>query len=125
MRTPKITAAPVVDEYLATIMAAEPDPVEALALDQATTKGVWTIGPIVPDPIKHGRVVKLACGHYTLSRARFRARCQRCGQMIRAGYDHDGYRRLGIPDRFSWPDDPFRHVHEVQRDELTSKAPII
>lgn len=32
--------------------------------------------------------------------------------MIRAGWDHDGFRRLKEPDTFSWPDDPLRVLHE-------------
>ena len=104
--------APVVNSFLAVILAGEPNPMETFAADQASAKGVWAIGVAQADLLKHGRVVKLACGHVTLTKALNRARCPRCGEMIRAGYDYDAFRRRGVPDNFSWPDDPFRSVHE-------------
>ncbi len=57
----------------------------------------------------------LECGHYVLSRALHRAPCQRCGEMIRSGYDHDGFRRLGMPDKFHWPEDPLLELNEGAR----------
>lgn len=108
----RLRAAPVVRQALAELLAGEPNPMEKFAADQASAKGVWVVGLAQMDLLKHGRVVKLDCGHYTLTKALHRAGCPRCGEMIRAGYDHDGFRRLGAPDEFSWPDDPFRAAHE-------------
>jgi len=105
--------APVVDPFLARLFAEERNPIEALVDDQASAKGVFVVGMAHADLLKAGRVVKLACGHFTLTKALRKAGCPRCGEMIRAGYDHDGFRRLGEPDTFSWPDDPFRAVHEL------------
>lgn len=107
-----VRPAPLVDKVLAGLLANEPNPLEDLAVDQASAKGVWGIGIAQADLLKQGRVVRLACGHYTVSKGLYKARCPRCGEMIRAGYDYDAFRRLGRPDEFSWPDDPFRTAHE-------------
>lgn len=108
-----MSPAPVVNPFLARLFAGEPNPFEALADDQASAKAIWAMGVAKADPVKHGRLVKLACGHFTVTKALHRARCPRCGEMIRAGYDYDGFRRLGGQDDFSWPGDPFRAVHEA------------
>ena len=104
--------APVVDPFLARLFAQERNPIEVVVDDQTSAKGVFAIGISHADLLKAGRVVKLACGHFTLTKALRKAGCPRCGEMVRAGYDHDGFRRLGEPDTFSWPDDPFRAAHE-------------
>ena len=103
--------APVVDATLARVLANERDPVEPLAVDQTRAVNVWTLG-VANTPTQRGRVVELACGHLVITRARHAAGCPRCGEMIRSGWDHDGFRRLGNPDTFHWPDDPFRVHHE-------------
>lgn len=116
--------APIVNPALAALMAGEHDPIEQLAEDQSSAKGVWAFGVASADLLKHGRVVKLACGHFTLTKALHRARCPRCGEMIRAGYDHDAFRRLGEPDGFSWPGDPFREAHEGRDFEFQKNPPV-
>ncbi|CAI10408.1 hypothetical protein p1B214 (plasmid) [Aromatoleum aromaticum EbN1] len=116
--------APIVNPVLAKLMANERDPVEALAGDQVSAKGIWAVGLAQTDLLRHGRVVKLACGHYTLTKATHRSGCPRCGEMIRAGYDHDAFRRQGAPDEFSWPDDPFRAVHEPPKAEFQRRSVI-
>lgn len=110
--------APVVDPFLARLFAQERNPIEVVVDDQASAKGVFVVGIAHADLLKAGRVVKLACGHFTLTKALRKAGCPRCGEMVRAGYDHDGFRRLGEPDTFSWPDDPFRAVHERGESRL-------
>lgn len=105
-------SAPVVNPALAKLLANEPNPVEALAADQASAKGLWAIGIAQADFLKHGRVVRLTCGHFKSTKATSKAQCPRCCEMIRAGYDHDAFRRLGAEDAFSWPEDPFLSIHE-------------
>lgn len=61
------------------------------------------------------RIVILECGHYALTRSLHRAACPRCGEMIRGGYDYDGFRRLGNPDTFDWPGDPLIALNEEGR----------
>lgn len=119
-----IRSAPIVNPMLAELMANERNPVEEFAADQASAKGVWSVGVAHADLLKHGRVVKLACGHYTLTKAIHKAACPRCGEMIRAGYGHDVFRRLGSPDEFSWPDDPFREIHESAESEFQRRTVI-
>lgn len=89
-----IRSAPIVNPMLAELMANERNPVEEFAADQASAKGVWSVGVAHADLLKHGRVVKLAYAHYTLTKAIHKAACPRCGEMIRAGYGHDVFRRL-------------------------------
>lgn len=88
-------SAPVVNPSLAKLLANEPNPVEALAADQASAKGLWAIGVAQADFLKHGRVVRLSCGHFTSTKATSKAQCPRCGEMIRAGYDHDAFHQAG------------------------------
>ncbi|WP_321967138.1 RING finger protein [Burkholderia cepacia] len=106
--------APVVNQSLANLFANESDPVEPLSSNQSTAlfrnAMVWKTGSH-PD-LKHGRLVALACGHYTITKALHRSKCPRCGAMIRAGYDYDAFRNRGALDDFSWPDDPLRPLHE-------------
>ncbi|KWW32409.1 MULTISPECIES: hypothetical protein [Cupriavidus] len=107
-------AAPIVDRFLADLLAGEPDPVELLVEDQ-THAMAWKMGQCQDAMMKHGRLVALSCGHFTMTKALHRAKCRRCGEMIRAGYDYDAFRNRGESDRFSWPSDPLRPLHE--RDE--------
>ena len=71
--------------------------------DQTSAKGVFVVGISHADLLKAGRVVKLACGHFTLTKALRKAGCPRCGEMVRAGYDYDGFRRLVSRMRFRGP----------------------
>lgn len=103
--------APVVNPYLAQLFANEPDPIEKLCANQNIPTAIWKAG--TADLIKGGqRLAVLMCRHYTLTKSSVRAKCQRCGEMIRAGYDYDAFRNLGETDDFSWPDDPLRPLHE-------------
>jgi hypothetical protein len=108
-------SAPIVNEKLAAFLADEPDPTEALAKAQGNalllTAMVWKAG-VHPD-LNRGRLVALECGHFTLTKALYRAKCRRCGEMIRSGYDYDAFRNLGVKDGFSWPGDPLRPLHEA------------
>ena len=61
------------------------------------------------------RIVILECGHYALTRSLRRAACPRCGEMLRSGYDYDGFRRLGNLDAFDWPGDPLVALNEEGR----------
>lgn len=106
--------APVVNPLLARLLASERNPVEPLSADQVRAVNVWTLGA-ANVPTWRGRVVELACGHLVVTRALRESGCPRCGEMIRAGWDYDGFRRLGGPDTFHWPDDPFRVHHEGER----------
>lgn len=109
-----MTAAPVVNQKLADLFARESDPVESITADQSSAlllqAMVWKTGGH-PDA-KRGRLAALACGHYTVTKALNRAKCPRCGEMIRAGYDYDAFRNRGGRDEFSWPSDPLRPLHE-------------
>jgi hypothetical protein len=104
-------SAPVVDSQLAAFLAGEPDPVEALVDDQSCSM-VWKSGMHAEEMLKHGRLALLACGHFTITKSLRKAKCRRCGEMIRSGYDYDEYRNLGGEDNFSWPGDPLRQLHE-------------
>nr|WP_023842385.1 hypothetical protein [Burkholderia sp. M701]BAO18842.1 hypothetical protein [Burkholderia sp. M701] len=118
--------APVVNSYLADLFSKEPDPFEALADDQRSALSWrWTLGS-QPDLLKHGRLVTLKCGHFTVTRSLHRAKCRRCGEMIRAGYDYDSFRNRGGADSFSWPDDPLRTLHErdEQMDHIHKYSPV-
>lgn len=103
--------APVVNPMLAKLLGDEPNPVEDLAEDQ-TAAMAWKTGLAAELMLRDGRLVLLTCGQLTLTKAMHRARCPRCGEMIRAGYDYDGFRNLGVPDDFCWPGDPLRVLHE-------------
>jgi len=115
------TAAPVVDRKLASLFAGETDPFEAVARDQGLAM-IWKTGIIVDAMVKHGRLVVLTCGHFAVTKSLHRAKCKRCGEMIRAGYDYDAFRNLGATDSFSWPDDPLRPLHESGNDATTNKC---
>lgn len=120
----KTDRAPICNEALAAILGNEPNPMESLVDDQSSARGVWTIGVANADLLKDGRVVKLACGHFTLTKSLKKARCARCGEMIRVGYDYDAFRNHGAPDDFSWPADPFLEIHESSGDEVSKWSPI-
>lgn len=98
-------------------LSEQPDPFERLAQDQGRALFLMTFGQATAAAdlfLKTGkRPVVLECGHLTLTRALMRAKCRRCGQMIRTGYDYDAFRNHGAPDDFSWPEDPFRLAHEA------------
>lgn len=104
------------------ILSRQPNPVERLASEvvQQKTHTGWfaDLSKRTDLFLKTGkRIVALECGHYVLSMSLHRAACHRCGEMIRSGYDHDGFRRLGMPDEFSWPQDPLLEINEGGRDE--------
>lgn len=107
------------DARLRELLRNEPNPVEKLASEQQLrTHSGWFAK--LPEQTAHfvrtgERIVVLECGHYVLSRALYRAGCPRCGEMIRRGYDHDGFRRLGMPDEFNWPEDPLLELNEGGR----------
>lgn len=109
------------DPALSDILSRHPNPVERLASEQQQSKthSGWfaDITKRSEHFLKTGkRIVALQCGHYVLTRSLYRAACPRCGEMIRSGYDHDGFRRLGMPDRFHWPEDPLRELNEGSRE---------
>ncbi len=105
------TDAPIVNHSLAELLAREPDPLEAVCEDQ-THAMAWKVGETGDALLKRGRLALLACGHFAITKALHRAKCRRCGEMIRAGYDYDAFRNLGHEDDFFWPGDPLRPLHE-------------
>lgn len=102
------------------LMSKQPDPVERLAADQAQAQSVWftgAAGGMTDLFLKAGkRLVALECGHYAITRALSRAKCRRCGEMIRAGWDYDAFRNHSAPDTFSWANDPLRELHEGREE---------
>lgn len=98
------------------LMHKQHDPVERLAADQGQVQSVWFTGTaqgMTALFLKTGkRLVALECGHYTITRALNRAKCRRCGEMIRAGWDYDAFRNHNAPDTFSWINDPLGEIHE-------------
>lgn len=112
----------MLDDALRDLLRRQPNPVEKLAseLQQLKTHNGWfaDITKQAEQFLKAGkRIVPLECGHYVLSSALHRAPCPRCGEMIRSGYDHDGFRRLGMPDKFHWPEDPLFELNEGGRGD--------
>lgn len=99
------------DNLLRELLRNEPDPFEAVAGDQ-TAAMPWKVGFNAELMMRRGRLAVLECGHFVLTKALRKAKCRRCGEMIRAGYDYDAFRNLGAQDTFSWPDDPLRELHE-------------
>lgn len=113
------------DQCLRDLLKRQPDPMEKLASEEQQLKihSGWfaDISKQSEHLLKTGkRIVALECGHYVLSRALHRASCPRCGEMIRSGYDHDGFRSLGMPDGFHWADDPLRELNEGAREHQHS-----
>lgn len=102
--------APVVNQRLADALKDQPNPMERFALNQGKAQLLWSRS--AETLIKKGRPVVLDCGHLTITKALNRAACPRCGEMIRAGFDYDGFRHHGYFDDFNWPEDPLRQVHE-------------
>lgn len=109
--------APVVDALLAALMADQGNPVESVSSASQFDFDPTLSAASVDQLLARGRIVRLACGHFKMTKALGRTGCPRCGEMIRAGWDHDGFRRLGNADTFSWPDDPLRLLHERQNGE--------
>lgn len=112
----------MLDDALRDLLRNQPNPVEKLASEQQQLKthSGWfaEITKRTEHFLKTGkRIVALECGHYVLSRSLHSAACKRCGEMIRSGYDHDGFRRLGMPDEFHWPNDPLVELNEGGRQD--------
>jgi hypothetical protein len=108
------------DRLLSELLRNEPNPIEKLANEQLQLQAIGSWFTDVPKWTAHfmktgQRIVALECGHYVLSKSLRRAACSRCGEMIRSGYDYDGFRRLGIADNFHWPDDPLFALNEGER----------
>lgn len=121
------------DDLLRELLRNEPNPIEKLSGEhqQLKTHSGWFAD--LPQRTAHflktgQRIVALECGHYVLSKALQRAACPRCGEMIRSGYEYDGFRRLGMPDDFHWPDDPLSTLNEGDRNDcdstITRRSPV-
>lgn len=109
--------APVADPRLAELFRGEPNPMEKLSARQDMALMV-TVPGIAHSLTKDGRLAALECGHFVMTKSLHRASCPRCGEMIRSGWDYDGFRNLGAPDTFSWPGDPLRILHEKMEATL-------
>lgn len=107
--------APVVDAVLAEAFQGAPDPVESLREDQGMAIFYTTIAS-TEGCAQKGRLVHLLCGHFVFTKATRRAKCPRCGEMIRAGYDYAAFRNGEAFDDFSWPDDPLGGIHNRAHD---------
>ncbi len=108
------------DAILRELLRNAPNPVKKLAPEQLQAQGQWLAALSRQRFIETGeRIVKLECGHYVLSRSLHKAACKRCGEMIRSGYDHDGFRRLGVKDEFHWPEDPLRAINEGDQEDCS------
>lgn len=64
------------------------------------------------------RVVELACGHRTVTKAISRCRCARCEEMLRRSVadgseDYESFRRGGKLDHMEWKQDPHRSLNET------------
>lgn len=64
------------------------------------------------------RVVELACGHRTVTKALTRARCLRCEEMLRRSIesgdeDYESFRHGDRRDTMEWHDDPHRPLNET------------
>jgi len=108
------------DEVLRQLLQDDRNPIERIAPDQSRCWSGWFTNQetLAAHYLKTGkRLVVLACGHYTLTAALQRAACPRCGEMIRSGYDYDGFRWRGVRDGFSWANDPLRSFNEGDRPD--------
>lgn len=106
------------DAILRELLRNAPNPVEKFAPEQSQAHSSWLNALSQRRFIETGqRIVKLECGHHVLSRSLYRAACKRCGEMIRSGYDHDGFRRLGEKDEFHWPEDPLGALNEGDQED--------
>lgn len=108
------------DDAIRSLLSKQPNPFEKLARaqEQMKTHSGWFAEITARSEyfLKTGkRIVLLECGHYALSKSLYRAACARCGEMIRSGYDYDGFRRLGMQDDFHWPNDPLATLNESGR----------
>ncbi len=121
MPSVKPPAAPIVNAELAKWLGREPDPIEPLHHAQEFEFDHLVHTRTVESLLKHGRLVRLACRHFRLTKALHRTGCSRCGEMIRAGWDYQGFRELGNPDTFSWPGDPLRQLHEAPETDGLAK----
>jgi hypothetical protein len=104
------TPAPLVDPVLAEAFRGMPDPREPLRADQGMALFYTTLANAKQAGTK-GRLAHLLCGHFVITKAIRSAKCPRCGEMIRAGYDYEAFRNGGGFDEFSWPDDPLGYIH--------------
>lgn len=109
------TCAPIVDAVLAEASRGTPNPVEPLREDQGMAIFYTTIANAKGHDQK-GRLAHLLCGHFVFTKATRRAKCPRCGEMIRAGYDYAAFRKGEAFDEFSWPDDPLGSIHNRVQD---------
>ena len=105
--------ASIQDGRLAASFKDLPNPIEKLLDDQGLALFTWiTSAPTkARDEPLRGRLVQLACGHFVVTKAIKKCGCARCGEMIRSGWDYDGFRNLGMRDEFVWADDPFAILH--------------
>jgi hypothetical protein len=103
--------APIVDDVLAEMLRNVPNPVEDIVLDQGKAIFLTMLHKLSGSNPSY-RLVELTCGHYTKTRLKKSAPCQRCGEMIRAGYDYEAFKNRGALNRFVWPGDPLRMIHE-------------
>lgn len=104
--------APIVDDVLADIMATQPDPIEKIVPACPIALGHNVRAGRLANPT---RIVRLACGHFALTRLKRACACRRCGAMIRAGYDYDAFRRLHARDEFDWPKDRLREYNQLRQ----------
>lgn len=101
----------IIDDVLAKLFVDLPNPIEKLSHDQKMAFFLDAVSGAYKTR-RSGRLVKLECRHYKVTKATKRTGCPRCGAMIRAGYDHDAFRNLGHRDTFDWPKDPLLNLHE-------------
>lgn len=104
--------APIVDDVLANILRRRPNPVEKLMQDQGLSIFLQALSHANDNIIEKGRIARLECGHFVITKGVTAARCARCGEMIRSGYDYEGFRQQLKPDEFNWPDDPLRELNQ-------------
>ncbi len=105
----KLKPAPIIDPVLANILKNCKNPIKKLSADQSMT---FFLTAISDEKQTLNRLVRLECGHFIQTRAVQRSRCPRCGEMIRAGYDYEGFSMGQHTDDFHWPDDPCFNLNE-------------
>lgn len=110
----KYQPAPVVDPVLAKILGKQPNPTENLMGDQGLSFFLNSLASTDTNLTPNGRIVRLECGHFVLSKASRKTKCPRCGEMIRSGYDYEGFRTGRDSDEFHWPDDPAFSLNEAK-----------
>jgi hypothetical protein len=106
--------APVVDAKLARFFACHPNPLKLFHEHQPSARFLSSLDRMVLVQLStgQGRLVRLACGHFTVTKVFREAPCPRCGEMIRAGYAYTTFHEKLTPDEFSWPGDPLLSLHE-------------